>query len=288
MKTTLGRHWSDVWVVVVACVMVAITAPEARAQEAMYTEAATMPSPGTGVVRPDMHYERYGLNPNSGETKAEEYELNTRISYGIVRDWAIQLDVPLLLEREEQADGTGDSDRGVGDLHATVKWRFYKADTGGIDTLRAALLGGASFASGDDEDFSSESINPHLGVVVTKVSGRWGFNQDLLYRWNTGGTIENNRGGEGPDDALMFSTAAVYRLWPDRFTSESIGAWYATGEINGLYETNGDLELRWSPGLMYEGRTWGFDVMAQFPLFEDVQERPALAFAIGFGFRFSF
>lgn len=273
----------------IAAACVGASPPGVLAQEAMYTAAATMPSPHTLILRQQFHYFRYGEHPIAGTSRTEKYESMTTVAYGLDRGLALSFDVPAVVKREKDAaTGESDWDRGVEDLQLTLKWRFYQSDTGGINTVRAALLVGAGFASGDDRDFSSQSVNPRIGGVVTVVRGRHGFNQDLIYRFNTGGDPESNDGGDGPDDALSFNTAYLYRVFPARYTPESTGAWYITAEVNGLYETNGDVELRWAPGLMFEGRRLGLEVMAQFPLYHDLDERGELDLALGVGLRLLF
>lgn len=263
-------------------------ADRAHGQEAMYTQAATMPAKGNWILRSQVHFYRYGENPLTGEKREDKYELMNTINVGLARALSLMVDVPVGLSEKEDASGDTSWDRGVEDIHVTFKYRVFMENTGGVDTTRIAILGGAGVTSGDDRDFASQSVNPHLGGVYTRVWGRHGFNQDLIYQFNTGGTREANLGGDGPDDALNFNTAYLYRIYPDRYTSESVGAWYVTAEINGLYETNGDVELRWAPGLMYEGRTFGFEVMAQLPLWNELDERPELDFGVGVGFRFLF
>ncbi|GMV25611.1 MAG: hypothetical protein AMXMBFR58_16420 [Phycisphaerae bacterium] len=263
----------------------------ASAQEAMYTEAATMPSPGTVVVREQLHYTKFGYHPERGTRTTEEIEWESMVYVGVARAWSLRLTLPAVWRTDEFPDSTGrenDSDHGVEDFDLQFKWRVYQSDTGGVNTFRAALLGGAEIASGDDSDFSSKSVNPYIGGVVTKVSGRHGFNQDLIYQFNTGGDKADNFGGGGPDDALYFNSAYLYRIAPAQYTADSTGAWYVTAEMNGLYETGGDTELRFAPGLMYEGRTFGFEIMAQLPLWHDLDERAELDLSIGVGIRLLF
>jgi hypothetical protein len=259
------------------------------AQEAMFTEAATMPSKGVSTLRPGFHVSQFGTNPlNPTEEKSTDFEAMTSLQYGIARAWSVTVGVPAVLEHTQNADGSSDWDKGISDLHAMFKYRVYMDNPGGVDTTRIALLGGATFASGDDSDFSSGSINPMLGAVITIVRGRHGFNQDIKYTLTTGGDKLTNSGGEGPADALELGSAYVYRILPAAFTSETEGAWYTTLEVNTMVETSGDLDIRWSPGLMYEGRLWAFETMLQFPLYHELDERAELDWSVGVGFRFTF
>lgn len=264
--------------------------PFASAQEAMYTAAATMPSPHTGVVREQFHYYRFGSNPNEDTTSTDLYEASTSLAYGLARGLALFVDAPVQFENESAPAGSPNagSDKGVGDLDAMLKYRFYKSDTGGVDTLRCALLAGASFASGDDHDFSSKSINPHAGVVATWVKGRHGLNGEAHYYWNTGGDIRSNLGGDGPSDAIRLNGSYLYRVYPAAYAADSKGAWYVTAELNYLYETTADHDLRFSPGLMFEGWKFAFELMMQLPLYQRVDHRPEMKFGIGVGVRFSF
>ncbi len=263
--------------------------PEALGQEAMYTEAATMPSPGVSVYRTQLHFSRYGTGPDSDAENIDKFEYGHSLQHGLARALSVRLDFTPVWETEHNKGGGEDHDQGVNDLDAMLKWRIYKEDTGGVDTLRAALIAGAAFASGDDKDFSTQSVNPHVGAVVTLVRGRHGFNQEVDYRVNTGGGgIDNTEGGQGPADAFKYSTAYLFRLLPEKFTAESVGAWYLTAELTGLAETNGDHDLRWAPGLMYEGQRFAFELMAQFSLWDDLDHRPELDFSVGVGLRFTF
>ncbi len=257
------------------------------AQEAMYTAAATMPSPGVSVIREQIHYYRYGGNPNTGADHTDQAEFMTSWQYGLARGLSLSLDVPAVIRNTVDND-TNDFDKGVEDLDLMLKYRVYQDDSGGIDTFRIALMGGVAFASGDDSDFSSQSVNPHIGVVATEVRGRHGFNQEIHYYFNTGGDTDDNYGGEGPADALRLNVSYLYRIAPDFYRSTTTGAWYITAELNYLYETNSDHDLRLSPGLMYEGRRFAFELMSQFPVYQDVEERPKMVVGIGVGVRFTF
>jgi hypothetical protein len=261
----------------------------AHAQEAMYTAAATMPSPRVTLIREQVNFTRFGSDPSTNTRRTDNLDLDTNISLGLVRGLALYLDVPAGLRwQTDSATGKRKNDHGISDLDAMLKWRFYQDDSGGINTLRIALLAGAEFASGDDEDFSSGSINPHLGVVLTNVKGRHGFNQEFHFQLNTHGDDGSNFGGEGAAEAFRSNTSYLYRIDPARFTAESKGAWYATIELNALYETNGDVDLRWAPGLMYEHLDYALEFMAQFPLYQRVNHRADLVFSVGMGVRFSF
>lgn len=263
--------------------------PLAQAQEAMYTQAATMPSPNTGVIRLQYHMWVFGSNPEANTERTEKVEAMQSIAYGLARDWALFVDVPMSASRSERADtGDWESDKELEGLDALIKWRFHQHDGGGVNTERAALLLGAGLDNAQDDDLEGLAVNPKIGGVFTIVRGRHGFNQDLIFQLNTGGDAAHNFGGEGPSDAIFFNSAYVYRIIPSRFTSETQGAWYTTIEVNGLYETNGDVELRLSPGLMYEGRRFAFEIMGQLPLWNEVDHRAELDFGFGLGFRFTF
>ena len=272
-----------------ACALIAGAALCGRAsgQEAMYTAAATMPSPGTFIYRPHLTLDVYGTRPGTNVRSTEEYTLHQPVQFGLVRDLSLTIDVPIEHARENFVPGTGpggaghEFHTGADEVEVIFKYRFFREDTGGIDTLRAAVLAGVKVQTDD-----RAHADPHIGAVVTKVIGRHGFNLEVAYTLTTGGERTSNLGGEGPSDAVHYNAAYLWRFSPERFTSTSTGAWYATIEINGLYETNGDHEIRWSPGIMYEGREFAFEIMAQLPLWHDVQERPELDFAVGFGFRF--
>ncbi len=260
-------------------------APAALAQEAMYTASATMPGPGNTLIRTQSHIFRFGSDPTDGTRNTTVYSVWNTVQLGLARDLSLTIDAPVEVENTTLASGQHDTNTKVPDVDFTFKYRFYRSDTGGVDTTRAALLGGVKLDTGGE--FNAD---PHLGVVLTQVSGRHGWNAELHYTLTTGGTEDrlDNFGGEGTADALMYNLAYVYRLYPSAYTSESTGAWYATAEINGLYETNSDNEIHFSPGIMYEGRRFGFEVMGKLPIYSDVNNRAELDWAIGMGFRLLF
>lgn len=263
-------------------------AASASAQEAMYTQAATMPSPGTFIFRQQFHAWRYGDRPDSDIERTIVYESSSMLSVGLDRGIALSVDVPLVYRSTRDESGDDEGNYGVEDIDILAKFLVYKNNTGGIDTFRAALLAGALVTSGDNSSFGSQTVNPEIGAVLTTVRGRHGFNVDAMYHFNTGGDSDDNLGGEGPSDAITANAAYVYRIAPERYKPDSTGAWYITAELNGLYETNSDFDIRLSPGLMYEGRVFGFEIMGQVPVIQQVDHRPELTWGIGIGFRFLF
>lgn len=259
--------------------------PAALAQEAMYTAAATMPSPGVSVVRQQFHYFRLGASESEGFERAEKFEIKNTIQYGLVQDLSVTLDAPFEVTKVKPVNvDASETSAQLDVLDLTFKYRIYQDDSGGIDTTRIALLAGNRFRLAGR--FSSD---PHAGIVFTQVLGRHGFNAEAHYTFNTGSDSgAPNFGGKGEADALNLNLAYVLRISPVEFTPESQSAWYITAEINQIYELNGDYEARFSPGLMYEGRRWGFEVMAQIPVYSHLNSRGRQQLALGLGWRFIF
>jgi hypothetical protein len=259
------------------------------AQEAMYTNAATMPGPGSAILRTQYHAYNFGRGPEEGLESSTTHALEASLQLGIAPAWSLTTDVVYEIDDEQQLDafgGDSSSDANLSMVDFTFKHRFYLNNPGGLDTQRAAFMFGAAV---DTED--GKNVDPHLGIVWTQVIGRSGWNFELHYILTTGGTsdrLDNKHGGEGSADALLGNIAYVYRVWPAAFTSDSTGAYYVTAELNTIYETNGDTEVRFSPGFMFEGRHFGWEIMGQLPVFDDLDERGELDWALGAGLRFLF
>lgn len=271
---------------IAASTLLALTlSSTAMAQEAMYTAAATMPSPGVSVFRQQLHFFSYSSSPTEGFDRAERYELKQTLQYGLIKDLSLTIDAPLEFQHVKYSRATEyDSSLNLSEVDLTLKWRIYQDDPRGIDTTRIALLAGTRLRT--DGRFSAD---PHLGAVYTQVLGRHGFNIEGHAILNTGSDAGvPNFGGKGESHAFMGNLAYVFRISPAEFDSTSQSAWYITSELNTLYETNGDVETRFSPGLMYEGRRWGFEIMAQIPVYSRLDNRARLKLGLGFGWRYIF
>lgn len=263
----------------------AVSPAAAIAQEAMYTQAATMPSTGIMLARQQFHIYESGFNPETGDESTRTFQSETSLQVGLDVGWSLTIKALAEYGRVDTGAGT-DSEGDFSAVDVMAKYRFYMHNPGGVDTERAAILFGLRV---DTED--SVNADPHIGIVYTRVMGLHGFNVELHYTHTTGGyqdTLDNTLGGEGAADAFNYNFAYVYRIYPSVYTADSTGAWYVTAEINGIYETNGDNEIRFSPGIMFEGRRWGFEIMAQLPLENDLDHRPEVDWGIGIGARLLF
>lgn len=272
-----------------ACFFLSIV-PRAFAQAPMNGESATQPSPGQLLLRPMFHYYRLEVNGPSrfDRGKIEEFDAVTSLDVGLRHDVALSLRVPIELRRQSFSEGAGtDEQEGVGDLTLLAKWRIWRRDTNALDTARLSLLGGISIRSGDDP-FTSDAYSPLLGLAYTQIYGRHGFNGSMMWKFTTGGNEFPVFAGESTADAFSYDFAYLYRLAPEEYSAETLGAWYAVAQIDGRYETNGDNEVLASPGIMYEATTWAIEFSVQFPILERLDHRPETEYVLQSGLRFSF
>lgn len=246
--------------------------------------AATQPSADHWVYQAKLYVSRYDDDPTGADRRISQVRFNHRVQYGISGDLSAQADIPLIRRRTE-AGGDSETEAGLGDLTLTFKRRVVTRDLGPVDTVRVSVFGGAQLPTGN-EAFSSDSVDPVLGAVLTAIVGRHGFNQSMSYLLTTGDTDGRIGPGESLADLIRFDSSYLYRLAPEAYGSEYVASWYAVLELNGTYETNGDTEIMLSPGLLYEGTTWAAEAGVQLPVYQDTDERPETAFSVVAGLRF--
>lgn len=273
-RVLLHRLW--------ALVAIVVAAPAAVAQEAPLTPAATQPAKGRFTLRLQHFWTRY----LGDDRDVSEFRTDALITYGLRRDVSLSLRVPTIV-RDDLAEGSLDDDSGLGDLSLDLKWRFWQADSQGLNTTRLALLAGIEAPTGTG-DLSSHSWDPSLGLVFTMVRGRHGFNQSLRYQLNTGTVRDNLIPGGGADDLLEIRSAYLFRLAPAQFTADSHDAWYLTMESEVFYETSGDTEWLLLPGILYEGSRWAAELGVRLPIAQDVSDRPEIDLGLYAGLRFLF
>lgn len=201
-----------------AATLAVVLAPVALAQEATNTPAATQPSVGKWYLREKVQYFKLGDDPSPEKRDIDKIVATTTLAYGITRDLSASLELPLVLSFEDPAGSAGtDTDFGANDLSLSFKWRPFQWDLNPVDSVRLAFFGGVESPTGSG-DFGSHSWDPFVGTVFTAILGRHGFNQSLSYKFNTGGDRFNTRAGDGPDDALRYDTAYLFRLETRRST----------------------------------------------------------------------
>lgn len=256
-----------------------LTAGAALAQQPTLTPTAVLPAQG------NLSYQQL-FGGRFWRGKAAEQFAETRLRYGLRHDVTLGLDLALY-RREERLTGPTHVDFGLGDPELTATWRFYRNDFGPIDTTRAALLAGIEVPAGSGI-FSSNSFDPSLGIAATHVQGRHGVNGAARYTLTTGGRDTPLRPGMGRADLLRLDASHLFRLAPAKYAADTKAAWYTMFEVQGYYETNGDLELRVAPGILYEAHDIAAEVSVQIPVADNLGRRPAQSVTVRAGFRLLF
>jgi len=261
----------------------------ALAQEATSTPSPTQPAAGHFAARQTMRYLHMGTDPASEERDGHMLISETRLTYGVLGNLALTLDVPVVtFDQRTLPGGERDTDSGLADLSIGFKHRIWQLDSGPLDTQRISLLGAVELPTGTGP-YTTDSVDPSFGAVYMGIFDRFGITQALRYKFNTAGEGRPTRlSGDSFSDALRHDTAALYRLSPAQYSATTEAATYVMLELNGLYEINGDYELLWAPGFLYEATTFAVEVSLILPVYEAASHRAPTEFGIALGLRLLF
>lgn len=273
---------------VCAAIGAALPVCSTHAQEAINTPAATQPAKGKVYLRQQLRFVRFGSDPSDLDRDIDQVTFLNRIALGLTGSLSLSLDVPLTYrDTDRPGPGNDDTHFGVNDLTLMAKWRFWQEDLGPVDTIRFAALAGLMIPTYDD-DYSTDGFSPIIGGVMTTVLGRHGLNASARWTFTTDSRRDPVMPGQGKADLLNYDFAYLYRFAPEAYSETQTDAWYGVIELNGFYETNGDHQLLFSPGLMFEARTWAAEIGVQLPIAQDLDRRPEMDWALVVGLRFLF
>lgn len=276
------------------CVLACAVMMSGRAfgQQSFQNISAAQPSPGVVLAREVVQYTKYRDDP-AGRA-IFDLTIETQIAIGLTAETAFIFRVPLKYREQDRAAMGGmpaieSDDLHFGDAHVMVKHRIWQNDTGPIDTQRISLIAGIDIPTGK-APFGNEGWDPMVGIVYTSIQGRHGVNAAARYQFNTHERDDGmpTTATDGIEDTAFLDLAYLYRMHPAEFAADSHGAWYLMGELNGTYETNGDIEFMFGPGIMYEARNWVIEASVQVPVAADVDHRPEIDYTIGVGLRILF
>ena len=265
--------------------------PPAAAQQATDMPAAVQPGKGLWAVRQIAHYVNYD-DGNTGRNRGDIDELTyqTTLAYGFARDWVAMLHLPV---RYRSFSGEGlasgplatdaDDQFGLDDPTLMIQHRVWKSDEGPVGTQRLVLLGGAEFGFGGD--VASENFEPLLGVAYTRVRGRHGLNASAVYQFGDEADDQPVRFGDLGEDALRLDGSYLYRLSPEAYAADTAWSSYLQAQVLGRYEANGDVEVVFAPGYLYEARRWAAELTVHLPVLQELDDRPEHRWGLTAGLR---
>lgn len=282
-RIVLGR--GAFFVALIAAAMALAAATSSVAQTPINGLGAMQPSIGRLNIHQMVNYRSFDGDASTLERNIDQVSSVTQVTYGLLSNVAVTFDIPVLFNHLASSSlAPSDEAIGVGDMALYAKWRVWQHDSGPTDTMRVALIGGLQLPGGTTSywDSTEDGFNPLIGAIFSTVMGRHGFNADLVWEFDTAG------GGQ-PDGGLRYDASYLYRLAPAAYGEEtSHAAWYLVGELNGLYETNGNNQLFLAPGIMYEATWFTIDASVGIPLTQELSDRPETEVIVGVGVRIAF
>lgn len=264
---------------------VAAIGASAFGQQAILTTAPTLPSKGQVVTRHLLTFTSF----DDGTTEGEDVTILNSVALGLSGELGIQFDLPYRFRDVEGLAGGEEVDTsGLFDSDISLKWRVWKHDLGPVDTARLALVGGAQLPTGADR-FSSDSVDPFLGAAFMYIGGRHGFGASARWLFTTGGVDGPSvLPGDSTEDVLELDGAYLFRLAPEVYGEDFVASWYAVAEVSTIYETNGDLEAFFAPGILYEAPRFALEANVQVPIGQDLSSRPEREVIVTVGLRVLF
>ncbi len=199
-----------------------------------------------------------------------ESELGLELVYGITGDWAAGIEIPYVVKD----DGT-DSSRGLADLQAFTKYRFWREDSLGLQRSAAVLL------VINDEN-GDEKATPALGNGATDViTGiTYGYESLIWYHWASARYVLP---GKNANDFQLGNKWLVdfvggWRPTPPEYTRpDTVWLLELNGEISDKAELNGNslansggMEWFISPGIFWTTRNFAIKSGIQIPIASDL------------------
>ncbi len=172
--------------------------------------------------------------------------------YGVTNDLSIGISYPYIFRSNIQSSEDGNFSNegtsiGFGDMSLTARYRFLE-----LNDWHAALIAGLKLPTGQTNERSPDgakldidhqpgtaSLDPIMGLAVTKVAASFTYTASTLYRLSTRGAQDTAVG-----DTVLYNLAATYSIgngnWLDRrFPTEILGhstRWALVMEMNGVFQ----------------------------------------------------
>ena len=200
----------------------------------------------------------------AGTEKASE--LTLQMTYGITGDWAAGFDIPYT----SRTDGS-DNSQGLADLRLFTKYRFWRADSLGLQESAAVMLA----VNGSNADNDS---TPPLGNGATDVIAglTYGYESIQWYRWASARYMlpgENNAGFQKGNMWRVDFVGGWRPVPPVYKKPDTVWLLELNGEItdratlNGVDIANsGGMEWFVSPGIFWTLRNFAIKSGLQIPV----------------------
>lgn len=234
-------------VVLVVVLLVGVFASMAFAQEPTYMNAATHPGTSQLYLRLLGTREEYGAGTGDAEASSALW----KVAYGIRPTLAFLVDG----EWVDTSAGSGES--GIRQTTLQLKYRLFKRDLGPLNTWRTSVFGGVTIP-GEVHPLDSGDAYPRGAVASTMILHRHGINAELAWE----------EYGELPDEFEM-NASYLYRLVPAEYAITTTGAWYTMTELLHRFNDDGKSRSDVALGVLYEARSWAWELSAKLPLSED-------------------
>lgn len=210
----------------------------------------------------EVHQEKAG--------KAKENELSLQVVYGITGDWAAGIDVPYAFK-----DNGMDTSRGLADLRAFTKYRFWREDSLGLQESAAVVLA-------INADNADQKASPPLGNGATDamLGLTYGYESIKWYRWASaryklpGKNSANLQLG----NKWLIDFVAGWRPVPPEYKKpDTVWLLELNGEMADRAESNGTAlansgGTEWfvSPGIFWTTRNFAIKSGIQIPVASDL------------------
>ncbi len=216
--------------------------------------------------------------------------LHYEVIYGVTSDLSLTLELPLILELEED----GETEHGLGDIELRAKYQFFKKDLPGAQHKVTGIFG-VKAPSGDQD------AEPALGTGTTDFlfGASYGYESRTWYHFLTGRyRLRTESGARDPGDRLFIDAAIGYRPWQREYTEWDL---VVLLETNFAFEFNSELRGTTLPNvggntiwlgptiLLSPNPQWMFKGGVQLPVYEDLnggQEHSEFRAVFGIEFHF--
>jgi hypothetical protein len=157
-------------------------------------------------------YDRDKEDVGGVSVKAAGFETATTLSYGIVDNVDLVLNVSYLWGRQKEDGAVVYKENGIGDTSFEAKIKIFEKEG-----FSLALKPGISFPTGDeDRGLGTGKLGGHVFLIASQEIGSWAFHANLGY-------IRNENDADEREDIWHASLAATWEVIKDLKLVANVG-----------------------------------------------------------------